>query len=149
MQKEAAPFDIDAFSDQCRNNGLRITPQRTAIYRELIRAGSHPSADMVYQQIRRQFPHIAFETVNRSLLTFARSGMLRIIESRSGVRRFDPVLTKHHHMHCVQCGRIIDFTHEAYDDLKIPEAILKKYEIVDQHVIINIICPVCRTNQGG
>ena len=45
---------IDAFIETCRLHNLKITPQRVAIYRELIRSKAHPTADLMYRTIRRE-----------------------------------------------------------------------------------------------
>ncbi len=44
---------LDVFVQNCRRNGLKITPQRTAVYKTLIKSKEHPSAEMVWGQVRR------------------------------------------------------------------------------------------------
>jgi transcriptional regulator len=60
---------IERFYKKAKEHGLKITPQRTAIYRELLKAKDHPSANIIYREIVKKIPDISFDTVNRTLLT--------------------------------------------------------------------------------
>lgn len=138
-----AVAESDRFVAVCRQHNLKITPQRTAIYLLLRDCRDHPSADYVYRLVKREFPNISFETVNRTLLTFAAIGLISIVESTSGVRRFDPDLKNHHHMHCIRCGAIIDFQHQGYDALEVPEPLYEEYCVLSRRVVLHVICPAC------
>jgi len=59
------------FTSQCREAGLKVTPQRIAIYRELLQTDEHPSAEMLYEKVKKTFPSISLDTVNRTLLTLS------------------------------------------------------------------------------
>jgi len=134
---------IQQFINTCRQHNLKITPQRHAIYKHLLSANDHPSADKIFQEIKSEFPNISFDTVNRTLLTFSKIGILDIVESFSGPRRFDKNLEKHHHIHCIKCGKILDFFSEELDELKVPEEIENKYKITNKRVVLNVICNNC------
>ena len=59
------------FVKTCHQRGLKITPQRVAVYRALIESDQHPTADVMYRKVKTTYPHISFDTVNRTLLTLA------------------------------------------------------------------------------
>ncbi len=101
-------FDPDLFRAHCRRHGIKITPQRTALYQELMRSTDHPSADVLFRRVRKKLPHISFDTVNRTLRSFASLGLIRAAASRGNSRRYDPLLENHHHFHCTRCYRIND-----------------------------------------
>jgi len=117
---------IEFLTTRCKEHNLRITPQRTAIYKALQNDRSHPSADIVYKIIKATFPNISFDTVNRTLLSFVDIGVLKIAESYNRQKRFDPNLERHHHLSCIKCGKIIDFENKDFDELKIPNSIKNK-----------------------
>mgnify|MGYP001809670128 CR=1 FL=1 len=141
--KSGVAGGLDYFTEVCRRHNLKITPQRVAIYRILRGCPDHPSADYVFRIIRSDFPNISFETVNRSLLTFAEIGLIAIVESTSGVRRFDPDLDSHHHIHCIKCGRIFDFQHGDYDGITVPDSVTERFSVVGKRVVLHVICPDC------
>ena len=57
-----------SFESVCREHGLSITPQRVAIYKELISSSEHPSAITIFNKVREYYPNISLDTVNRTLL---------------------------------------------------------------------------------
>lgn len=101
---------IDAFISRCSEHNLKVTPQRVSIYKIIFQSTSHPTADEIFQAIKKDFQNITFDTVNRTLLTFSGMGIIDVIVSYQGARRFDPNLENHHHFHCIQCGKIFDFS---------------------------------------
>jgi Fur family peroxide stress response transcriptional regulator len=147
MRQESEQQLKETFHLLCQKHGLRITPQRTAIFEELHRSGKHPTAEQLYLAVRQKYPHISLDTVNRTLLTFAKVGLIGIVEGYGSPRRYDPNLHSHHHAYCIRCGAILDFENERYDRLEIPEEIRKKFDIVSKRVILNGICENCREKQ--
>ena len=144
MHLEDLDEKLDNFRLICRKNNLKITPQRIAIYKELLNSESHPSADEVFQTLRGDFSNISYDTVNRTLLSLAEIGLIDVVKSPGGARRFDPNPDSHHHLHCVKCGKIIDFYSEVCDKLKIPEEIQKQFTVLSKRVVLNGICKECR-----
>jgi Fur family transcriptional regulator, peroxide stress response regulator len=136
-----------AFLAMCKEHGLRVTPQRLAVLKALSGSEDHPTADAVYRLVRKEHPNISFDTVNRTLLTFAEVGVVDIVEGRGGPRRFDPNMTKHHHVHCVRCGRIVDFYSDVFDGLEIPREVEERFTVLTKKVAITAICRDCDTEQ--
>ena len=133
--------------ETCRRRQLKITPQRVAIFRLLIQSKQHPTADLVYKAVKKAFPNISFDTVNRTLLTFADIGVVDVVETFGGPKRFDPDITDHHHLHCMACGRIIDFEDEGYTRLEVPKAIATTFTVISRRVILKGLCDTCTAKQ--
>ena len=144
MHLEDMAKRIEEFKLMCKKHSLKITPQRIAIYKELLNSQNHPSADEVFQTLKGDFSNISYDTVNRTLLSLAEIGLIDVVKSPGGARRFDPNPDSHHHLHCVKCGKIIDFTSEVCDKLKIPEEIQSQFTVLSKRVVINGICKGCR-----
>ena len=134
---------LDDFVETCHQRGLKITPQRVAVYRALIESDQHPTADTLYQKVKVPYPHISFDTVNRTLLTLAAIGLVDVVEVFGGPKRFDPDRDDHHHLHCVVCGRIIDFTHDDYRHLDVPDTIATKFTVISKRVVLKGLCDKC------
>ncbi|KQC14807.1 MAG: Fur family transcriptional regulator [Desulfuromonas sp. SDB] len=131
------------FEKQCKQNHLRITPQRSVIFQSLTDSPDHPTADMIYQQVKKQFPNISFDTVNRTLITFAEIGLVNLVEGYGESRRFEPNLNQHHHFRCIKCHKIIDFQDDDLNSIKIPENIKSKFKILNQRVVLEGLCDQC------
>lgn len=143
MDNQGIAEKIAEFIETCRRHQLKITPQRVAIYRELLQSAMHPSADALYQIVRKEFSNISFDTVNRTLLTFANIGVANVVEIFGGAKRFDPNTMDHHHLHCIQCGKITDFHHRHFDDLDNPEDVPGNFRILDKRIVLKGICNEC------
>ncbi|MFP4349565.1 MAG: Fur family transcriptional regulator [Desulfococcaceae bacterium] len=135
---------INAFKSKCREHGLSITPQRIAIFRELISSSEHPSAVSIFKKVREYYGNISLDTVNRTLLTFQEIGLAKIVESSGDPKRFDPNLNPHHHFRCVKCGKIVDFENASYDAIEIPPEMEEKYVVRDKRVYLEGFCEKCQ-----
>lgn len=143
MDRQDVTEKIQAFIDTCHRHHLKITPQRVAIYRELLQSDMHPSADVLYRLVKRDYPNISFDTVNRTLLTFVHIGVANVVEIFGGAKRFDANVSDHHHLHCIQCGSITDFHHRYFDSLADPEDVPADFQILDKRIVLKGICNAC------
>ncbi len=142
--KSGRPHPSEAFlRTRCHEHNLRVTPQRLAIFKLVRESTEHPNADAVFRRIRRKYSDISFDTVNRTLLSFARIGILKVVEGYGYPKRFDPKLESHHHFHCVRCNRIIDFHEVSFDALRVPRSISEQHTVIDKRVVLEGICDKC------
>ena len=131
------------FQARCKEVGLKITPQRMAIYRELLLTDEHPSAEMMYEKVREKMPNISLDTVNRTLLTFNEIGVAFTVEGSGGARRYDGGIHEHQHFRCIKCKRIIDFHHKPFDNIKLPPKISEKFTVLRRTVYLEGLCKSC------
>ncbi len=134
----------DSFMAQCRAHGLKITPQRVAIYKALVDTDEHPSAEALHKKIKKVYPHISLDTVNRTLLMLAEIGAACVVEGSGDAKRFDGSSERHQHFKCVKCKRIVDFHHRAFDRIKVPAGISKHFTVLRKTVYLEGICDLCR-----
>jgi Fur family peroxide stress response transcriptional regulator len=135
---------VENFKAVCRRAGLRVTPQRIAVYEQILGSKEHPSASMVFEQVRKQFPEISLDTVNRTLRTIAELGLARTVPNSDGSKRFDADLTCHHHFQCVKCGKIIDFSCFAFENARLPREIREEFTVITKILYVQGICKKCR-----
>ncbi len=131
------------FTSLCKKTGLRVTPQRVAIYRELVKTDEHPSAEMLHAKVRRTYPNISLDTVNRTLLTLNEIGAAFVVEGSGDAKRFDGGLEKHQHFKCTKCKRVIDFCHEPFDNIVLPAEIEGRFTVLRKSVYLEGICDKC------
>jgi len=147
MRLEIKNASMDFFRKKCKENNLKVTPQRSVIYKELLKSNDHPNAEVLFNRVKNIFPDISLDTVNRTLLTFSEIGMVNIVEGYGDPRRFDPDIENHHHFRCVNCNKIIDFDYKSYDKIKVPEKINKKFMVLNKKVLLEGYCNKCRKNK--
>ena len=134
---------VVGFVDRCRASGRKLTSQRLAVYRELVRSDDHPSAEMLHRKVKKSSPSISLDTVNRTLLTLYEMGEASIVEGSGDPKRFDAGLEKHQHFRCIQCKRIIDFHHKPFDEIKIPAIISRQFTVLRKTIYLEGICDQC------
>jgi len=140
---------MEQFRQTCREHGLKITPQRVLIYRELARSKDHPSPEVLYERVRSRAPEVSFDTVYRSLSTFREIGVADLVDGYGTAMRFDPTTTNHHHFRCVRCETILDFDDETYDALPVPGSIGRRCDVQKIRVTIEGLCAKCRAKSAS
>jgi len=131
-------------SGQSKNCGVRMTRQRSLILQILRTSESHPTADALYESVRRHIPRISLATVYRNLDLLVASGQAKRVRMDDGPARFDGHVEPHHHVRCVQCGRIADAPAEV---CRVRTSELQEstgYDLLDCHVEICGLCPDCK-----
>ena len=148
MQGEGANTLLPDFIEKCQAHNLKVTPQRMAIYRKLLDSTEHPTVDAMFQTVKKEFPNISYDTVSRTMLTFAEIGLVDLVEVYGGAKRFDPNVATHHHLHCVSCGKIFDFQNDEYNNLDTPDEIRQRFTVLASRVVLKGICEQC-SNPGN
>jgi Fur family peroxide stress response transcriptional regulator len=92
---------------ELKRAGLKLTPQRIAIVRELADDHSHPTAQDLYERLRPGFPTMSFATVYNTLDALVGCELVGSLKLGCALR-FDPNTSPHHHAVCDACGSIVD-----------------------------------------
>lgn len=144
MDNEQITIKVRDFEKRCRESGLKLTPQRSAVYKALINTDMHPTAEDIYREVRKEMPAISLDTVNRTLLTLAEIGAAFIVEGTGQPRRFDGGLEDHQHFLCIKCGKVIDFHHPPFDNIQLPHEIEGKFKVLRKTVYLEGLCEPCQ-----
>jgi Fe2+ or Zn2+ uptake regulation protein len=96
-----------------RASGLKLTPQRMAIVRELAADPTHPTAQELFERLRPALPTMSFATVYNTLDALAQAGLCAALSLAPGPSRFDPNMKPHHHAVCDRCGEVRDVPSDA------------------------------------
>ena len=124
---------------------FRLTPQRLAIRKFLEGNFLHPSAEEIYEVLRKQFPTLSLATVYNTLEVLRERGEIIEVDGDATKKRFDPVVSQHHHLICVRCKKILDIPEKWKCTLT--EAEKRGFEIIRSQVIFHGLCPQCRSRK--
>jgi Fur family peroxide stress response transcriptional regulator len=130
-----------------KEKGIRATPQRIALLHLLEGNKTHPSAEEVYEQVKKNYPFISRATVYNNLEIFARKGIIKEITIDDKRRRFDPDIKPHHHFFCEKCEKVFDIPFEEIP-LEIPEKI-KEFKIFSYSLELCGVCTNCKRKEGS
>ncbi|MGW8160846.1 MAG: Fur family transcriptional regulator [Desulfobulbales bacterium] len=125
------------------DNNMRLTSQRQVILEELQKVTSHPTANEVFDMVRKRLPRIGLGTVYRNLDLLADMGIIRKLEIGGEQKRFDGDTSPHYHIRCVKCNRVEDIFIKKNRGLEKSAAACCDYKILDHHVEFSGICSSC------
>jgi Fur family peroxide stress response transcriptional regulator len=137
---------MDCFFAAHRESGLPVTTQRRAVFEAILDRGDHPTAEQLYREVRRPLPQISRMTVHRILGTFVSLGLVARTCHPGSAARFDPKLGQHHHLVCLDCGRIMDVEDPRLNQLPWPDVNPREFQIHDYHVHFLGRCARCSEN---
>jgi Fur family transcriptional regulator, peroxide stress response regulator len=134
--------DMD-FIAELRVHGLQVTHQRLAVYKALSYTGEHPSAETVYQMVKKRFPMISLGTVYKTLERFHDVGLIKKVCPLTEVARYDATTSPHVHMICLKCQSIQD-ADEPLMELKLAQPERNGFKVMSQEVLLQGYCAHCR-----
>jgi Fur family peroxide stress response transcriptional regulator len=126
-----------------KSGGLRMTPQRLEIIREIAKAKDHPDADVILARVRERVPMLSRDTVYRTMDALVDAGLInKILMPRA--TRFDPDRLPHHHFICERCGKIVDIDADTVSPLpSVPRMLDGIGDVRAVHVHIQGVCHRC------
>lgn len=96
---------------------LKYSRQREMIKDFLMTRKDHPTADLVYSNIRQDCPNISLGTVYRNLTLLADLGEIQRLRVGDGIDHFDADTSSHYHFICSDCGAVIDLEMDSIDNI--------------------------------
>lgn len=127
-----------------RAGGRKVTAQRQCIFRVLQNDVSHPTAESVHAEARREVETISLKTVYQTLHELAALGAIDVLDLGTGTARFDPnVEEPHHHLVCRSCGKVRDL-HVDFTGLSVPPGQDEGFELGHAEVVFRGWCAQCR-----
>ena len=122
---------------------MRLTTQRQIILEELSKVTSHPTANEVYDMVRRRLPRIGLGTVYRNLELMADVGVILKLEVGGTQKRFDATVEPHYHVRCSACGKVDDIDIAVQEQINQVAEKASNYKILGHHIEFTGICTSC------
>jgi len=126
---------------------MRMTKQRRLILEELRSTNDHPTADMLYDRVRKHLPRISLGTVYRNLEILTALGEIQTLELSGSQKRYDGVPGKHYHIRCLNCGRLDDAPIAPLSRLEDELYESTVYTIMGHRLEFVGLCPECSRDQ--
>jgi Fur family peroxide stress response transcriptional regulator len=122
-----------------------MTPQRIAILEFLERDTNHPSAEDIFNRVRKKYPTVSFATVYNTLEALKKRGDIVEITIDPERKHYEPSTSPHHHIVCIICKKISDVFVDYSEALKLPEEVQGEFIATGNHVDFYGVCKGCRT----
>lgn len=126
---------------------VRQTKQRMLILDVLRSTKCHPTADWVYQEVRKQLPSVSLGTVYRNLKMLTEMGEALELSYGSTFSRFDGYACPHYHFVCNVCGDITDLELPRISELEDRARALTGFQVEDHRLEFYGTCGVCKQSE--
>jgi len=103
-----------------RQHGYKLTPQRWAVLNVISHRHDHLTPAAIHDRVSQEHPGIGLVTIYRTLEVLAELGLLCKVHVEGGCRSYlmRRPSVHHHHLICSGCGRVVDFTDCALNELE-------------------------------
>lgn len=125
-------------------NASKRSKQRDAILEVLHSTKAHPTADIIYAEVRKKIPNISLGTVYRNLAKLSEDNTIIKVNAGTGVEHFDGTPTPHYHVVCTECGAIDDIEADPLEEVNAWAAKIFKGEIYKHSTIFFGKCEKCK-----
>ncbi|MGM0532769.1 MAG: Fur family transcriptional regulator [Bacteroidota bacterium] len=110
-------LQVKKIRDKLAESGLKVTPQRIAVYEALLNIDDHPTAEMIKEYVSEKNPAISLGTVYKTLEALVGKGLITKVKTENDIMRYDPVIENHHHLYDQKTGSIYDYYDDELNDL--------------------------------
>lgn len=123
----------------------RNSAQRSLILDIMAGNKTHPTADEIYEEARKEDPHISRGTVYRNLNFLVDSKNILRISVPNGADHFDSTLEEHYHFYCENCGKVTDVPDLDISKIKETVSALSQqgYSQIKHKIVFEGLCPEC------
>lgn len=148
-QRDREPLGAPAarLARRLRDAGLRLTPQRLAVYRclqDFTARHHHPTVEEVHAALAGTMPLASVATVRRTLDLLVELGLARRVILPGEAEHFDGDPHLHVHLHCRQCGRVEDVILPQLDRLEEEVTERTGFVLVGRSLVFTGLCPDCQ-----
>ena len=139
---------VDELTERFRAEGLRVTPQRQAIFRLLHGVTTHPTVDTLYESARTDMPSISLRTVYQTVHDLESLGEVALLDLGTGSLRVDPnVDHAHQHLVCARCGTVRDVLVDV-TDVEVPARERERFTVESVEVVFRGVCGDCTPSRN-
>ncbi len=125
-----------------------MTPQRAAICKALAESEAHPTAAMIYDELRPQFDSLSLATVYNTLEALVKIGVVNALGGAGdGSIHYDADTEPHVNLACISCNKIIDIPSSHVQQLDDEITSTSGYKLLGARVLYYGLCPECQKKQ--
>jgi len=122
----------------------RMTKQRKIILDLLKSTDTHPTANWIYDQVRKEIPNISLGTIYRNLNVLKEMGKIRELNYGAGYSRYDGNPDNHYHFKCRSCEKVIDVEIPVHIEINRTVEKVMNCVVKEHRIEFSGICQDCR-----
>lgn len=138
--------EIDLFRSFIKNRGLRNTPEREEIIKEIFTNHDHFDVDEIYLRLRQKGSKVSKASIYRNIPLILECGLIREAWHEDGHMHYEHIFGHGHHCHlrCIQCGKVVEFVEQELSAIE--RRLERKYDfkVVDHRLDVIGYCLRCK-----
>lgn len=123
---------------------MKYSKQRDIILKTVENSFEHPTADMVYELVKKEIPNISLGTVYRNLNVLVENGNIKKIIMPNSSDRFDKTVFNHYHLFCNNCNKIYDIDYKYVSNINDIIEKETKHKVISHDIVFLGICKHCK-----
>ena len=138
--------EISLFRAYISKKGLRNTPEREEIIKEIFASHEHFDVDELYLRLRRKGSRVSKASIYRNIPLIMESSLIKEVWHEDGHMHYEHIYGHGHHCHlrCIQCGKVIEFVEKGLTDIEKKLGEKYNFEILDHRLDVMGYCSKCR-----
>lgn len=135
---------MERLAEILKTKKLKVTPQRLAIYKVLYDTTAHPTAEDIYNALRKTHPTMSLATVYKTLDALKKADLATELNIGDDSSRYDATVKSHPHMVCFECGKVMDLHTDSLASFIEQVQEETDFDIYSEKVYFYGICKNCR-----
>jgi Fur family peroxide stress response transcriptional regulator len=138
---------METLVEKLRARRISVTPQRLAVLSVLENSRTHPTAEQIFQVVRREMPAISFNTVYKTLEVLCNKGLVIKVNPLHEVARYDIDTGHHAHLICRRCHHIVDLHEYEAPIPPLPAKLQAGFRVDGHSLFFWGVCPACQQSE--
>ena len=138
--------EIGLFRSFIAGKGLRNTPEREEIIREIFATHDHFDVDELYLRLRHKGSRVSKASIYRNMPLIMECGLIREVWHEDSHMHYEHIYGHGHHCHlrCIKCGKVIEFVEKEMEAIE--KRLGKQYDfrIIDHRLDVTGYCSECK-----
>lgn len=138
--------ELEVFRRFIRHRGMRNTPEREAIIREIFSQHDHFDVDELYLRLKGRGEGVSKASIYRTLPLLIEAGLISEVFYEDGHMHYEHTFGHEHHCHlrCLACRRVVEFSVPALDELESKLGDQYDFQVSGHRLEVFGLCPQCR-----
>jgi Fe2+ or Zn2+ uptake regulation protein len=140
LKMDTRQNSITSLKEYLIQNGINPSFQRLKIYEYLSNSTTHPTVDMIFNELTKEIPTLSKTTVYNTMNLFQDNGIVIGLTIESNEVRYDPDTSDHAHFKCFKCGGLFDIPIDGFIRY---QDIAREHEVKERHIYLKGTCKDC------
>ncbi len=141
--------ELEIFREFLKKKGMRYTPEREIIIKEIFSIHDHFDVDSLYISMRKKDARVSKASIYRLIPLLIEANLIEEVFFDKGQMYYEHIYGHEHHCHlrCVNCRKIQEFSDPRLKEIEQELADRFDYKILRHKLEVMGLCSKCQDEQ--